>query len=135
MTTLKNVNILYMSFTVCFLLDRSVISRFWCCLEYFLATRYIGNFSIDADEKRLQVVPMGEAATRSGDSDNLLGLMRSAMGDSLETCIKYLSGEDKLGGHAISLAHEPLRARSVQKVRFFPHAMFLFFGSVFSKGI
>ena len=126
------MNILYMGLTVCFLPDRSVISRFWCCLEYFLATRSDGNSSINADEKMLQVLPRGAAA--SGDSDELQSVMKRSMGDSLETCIEYLSDEDKLEGQTNPLAHEPLRARSVQKVRCFPHDMFSF-GAVFSKGI
>ena len=123
-----------MGFTVCFLLDKSVISRFWCCLEYFLATRSVGNSSINADEKRLQVLPMGAAAVQSEVRDQLQFMMKKSMGDSLETCIEYLSLEDKLEGKTMPLAHKPLRARSVQKVRCFPHAMFSF-GAVFSKGI
>ena len=42
-STLKSVNILYVGFTVCFLLDASVVSRFWCVLEYFLGTRFIAE--------------------------------------------------------------------------------------------
>ena len=94
-STLKNVNILYVGFTVCFLLDASVVSRFWCVLEYFLGTRFIAEDSIEASTKRMHVVYV------YGDDEKdvlLRKFMENTMGRDLDACLAHLNREEKAKG-------------------------------------
>ena len=96
--TLKNVNILYVGFTVCFLLDASVVSRFWCVLEYFLGTRFIAETRIEASTKRMQVRYV------YGDDEKDVGLktfMENTMGRDLDACLEHLQREDKPRGQSV----------------------------------
>ena len=99
-STLQNVNILYVGFTVCFLLDLSVMSRFWCVLEYFLGTRLIEESGIGASQKRMEVVYL----SNDPESDEMLrNFMNRTMGRTLEHCLEHLDREERPRGHSIPL--------------------------------
>lgn len=99
-STLKSANILYVGFTVCFLLGTSVVSRFWCVLEYFLGTRFIAETGIEASTKRMHVFYV------YGDDEKDVGLktfLQNTMGRDLDACLAHLNREEKPREHPILL--------------------------------
>ena len=101
-STLKSVNILYVGFAVCFLLDASVVSRFWCVLEYFLGTRIILETRIEASTKRMHLVYV------HGDDEKDVGLktlLQNTMGRNLDACLAHLNREEKPRGLVLCTEH------------------------------
>ena len=101
-STLKSVNILYVGFAVCFLLDASVVSRFWCVLEYCLGTLIVLETRIEASTNRMRLVYV------HGDDDKDVGLktlLQNTMGRDLDACLAPLNREDKPRGLVLCTEH------------------------------